>query len=406
MFLRPRGLSEAWAAVFGAGLMLALGLVTWRQTLETTASGGTVLLFLFALMLFSGLLEQSGFFEWAAILASRAARGDSQALFRNIFLLGFLTTALLSLDTTAILLTPIVLAFVARLKLSAKPFLIACAFVANTGSLLLPVSNLTNLLVVSRLHLAFARFAVTMTLPQIAALAVNYLIFRRLFRRGLDDSFDPRNLPDSLSVVPDRFYFSASLVALAAVVIGYFASSLAGIPPYLVASCGCAALLIVGIARRRIEWNRLASEISLPLFAFVVGLFVVIRGMENLGLAQIAARVLDGGHSPLTQVLVSAFSAGIGSNIINNIPMVLLATSILQSASGSAFEIYGALLGCNIGPNLTLAGSLATMLVITSARKRGEEIGAKEFFRAGLLTTPLVLLASCLTLWLVLLALH
>lgn len=402
MFVRPRGLSEAWAAVTGAALMLGLGLVTWRDAWATTAQGADVLLFLFALMLFSGLLDQSGFFEWAAVLAARAADGRARTLFRNLFLLGFATTALLSLDTTAIILTPIVLAFVARLRLTAKPYLLACAFVANTGSLLLPVSNLTNLLFVSGLQLGFARFALVMALPQLAALAANYLIFRQLFRAALESQFETESLPSPMSVVPDRAYFGAALATLALVLIGYFFSSLAGVPPYIVALCGCAVLLIVGSARHRVEWKRIGGEIAWPLFPFVAGLFVVIRGVENLGLARIGTELVDSAISPLGHVLAAAFGAAIGTNLINNIPMALVSIAVVRHAGASLYSVYGALLGCNIGPNLTLTGSLATMLVITSARKRGEEVGAKDFFRAGIVATPLILFAGAIALWLVL----
>ena len=402
MFARPRGLQEAWAALIGGGLMLALGLVTWREAWTTTAQGLDVLLFLFALMLFSGLLDQSGFFEWAAILAARAAGGRAKALFQNVFLLGFATTALLSLDTTAIILTPIVLAFVARLKLAAKPYLLACAFVANTGSLLLPVSNLTNLLFMSGLHLGFARFAVVMALPQLAALAVNYLIFRRIFCADLEATFDADTLPAPASVVTDKAFFAVALATLALVLVGYFVSSLVGVPPYVVALCGCALLLAVGASRRRIAWKWLGGEIAWSLFPFVIGLFVVIRGVENLGLSGVATVALDGGRSPFVHILTAAFGPAIGTNLINNIPMALVSIAILSHAGAPAYSVYGALLGCNIGPNLTLTGSLATMLVIASARKRGEDIGAKDFFRAGLVTTPFVLFAGSLALWFVL----
>ena len=162
MLTRPRGLHEAWATCLGGGLMLLLGLETPAQAWRTTAQGGDVLAFLLALMLLSGLLDRSGFFEWAAIHAARAAKGDGKALYRNVFLLGAVVTALLSLDTTAIILTPVVLAFVGRLKLKARPFLLACAFVANTASLLLPVSNLTNLLFQKAFHLSFGAFALRM----------------------------------------------------------------------------------------------------------------------------------------------------------------------------------------------------------------------------------------------------
>ncbi len=406
MLTRPRGMHEAWATTIGGGLMLILHLETPEQAWRTTVNGGNVLAFLLALMLLSALLDKSGFFEWAAILAARAAKGSGVSLYRNVFLLGAVITALLSLDTTAIILTPVVLAFVQRLKLCSLPFLLACAFVANTGSLLLPVSNLTNLLFQSAFGLSFGAFALRMALPQIGAVLVNYLVFRRLFHKDLPQSFNQDELPDPMSVIPDQPYFRGAIAVLTCVLIGYFVGSLRGVQPYLIALVGCGVLLVWGLVRRQIKAD-IVGEISWPLFPFVVGLFVVIQGVENLGLARFAAHGLSAvGHHPLLVILTTAFTSGVGTNVVNNIPMALLAISTLHQAHAAPPAIYGSLLGCNIGPNLTVAGSLATMLVITTARKKGEDIGAGQFLRAGLLATPAVLLAASVLLWLVLSALH
>lgn len=401
MLVRPRGMHEAWAAVGGGLLMLLLGLETWEQAWSITVQGLDVLAFLLALMLLSALLDASGFFEWAAVQSARLANGSGHALYRNVFLLGAIITAFLSLDTTAIILTPIVLAFVSRLKLRPKPFLIACAFVANTASLLLPVSNLTNLLFQSHFHFPFGAFALHMLLPQIVAVAVNYAVLRWLFRKDLAADFSPDTLPNPASVVPDQVFFRAAVLVLAAILIGYFVGSLMHVPPYLIALAGCAVLLPLGLWRGRIEAKRLLHGISWPLFPFVVGLFVVVRGVENLGLAPLAAQgLMRVGPSPLAQVLVTGFGAGIGTNVVNNIPMALLAISVLERGHASLPALYGSLLGCNIGPNLTIVGSLATMLVLSSARQRGEDVRGVEFFRVGLIATPLILLAACLALWL------
>jgi arsenical pump membrane protein len=400
MLTRPRGLHEAWSAVGGGLLMLLLGLETWQQAWQTVAQGSDVLLFLFALMLLSALLDASGFFEWAAVQSARLARGSGQALFRNVFLLGALITAFLSLDTTAIILTPIVLAFVSRLNLKPMPFLIACAFVANTGSLLLPVSNLTNLLFQSRFHLSFAPFALHMLLPQAVAVVVNYGVLRWLFRKDLAADFSPETLPDPARVVPDQVFFRGAVLVLGAIFVGYFIGSVQHVPPYLIALAGCGVLGVLGLVRRRVEGRKLLGGISWALFPFVIGLFVVVRGVENLGIAPLAARGLAHvGPSALGQVFVTAFGAGLGSNVVNNIPMALLSLSVLAPAHAHDPSVYGALLGCDIGPNLTIVGSLATMLVLSSARQRGEDVRGADFFRVGLVATPLILLAACLALW-------
>jgi arsenical pump membrane protein len=339
-------------------------------------------------------MQASGFFEWASIHAARAAQGNGKTLFRNVFLLGAVVTALLSLDTTAVMLTPVVMAFVTRLKLEAKPFLFACAFVANTGSLLLQVSNLTNLLFAGAFHWSFFAFTLRMALPQILVLALNLFLFRWLFRSSLPDSFQAEELPKPGDVVRDEGFFRTATLIFLAVILGYFVGAALHVPPYVFAISGAVLLLGVGL---RAGWVRLGivREISWSVFPFVIGLFVVIRAMENLGLTQLVGRgFAAGGGSKVLTVLIGTFGAGVGSNVVNNIPMALLSISSLRN--GGDLIRYAALIGCNIGPNLTVAGSLATMLVITSARKRGEDVGAKDFFVVGLKVTPALLLAGAL----------
>jgi len=269
---KPFGLHEAWGTIIGASLMVALGLVTVPQSVRTVLEGANVLFFLFALMILSALLDLAGFFEWAAILAARGCDGNGQRLYRNVFLLGAVTTAVLSLDTTAIILTPIVVAFVQRLNLKAYPFLVACAFVANTGSLLFPVSNLTNLLFQEAFHYSFVSFALFMLLPQIVALALNYWLFKLLFKGSIPETFDQDLLPAAMSAVPDRPLFIGALVDVVFVITGYFVASLYHIHPVVIASIGAAALLLWGAYRRQLS-NRIWKDISWSLFPFVIGLF-------------------------------------------------------------------------------------------------------------------------------------
>lgn len=397
---RPRGWHEAWWAAGGGALMLLLRLETPRQAWRVTRTGQDALLFLLALLLLSALLERSGFFDWASIQAARLARGDGRRLYRNVFVLGALVTASLSLDTTAVILTPVVLAFVARLKLPARPYIFACAFVANVASLPLPVSNLTNLLFTGAFGLPFGGFALRMALPQCAALLTNYFLFRRLFRGDLPARFSGDDLPDPMSAVPHVGYFRASVLVLGLVLVGYFAAPFVALPPSAVGFAGCLALAILGKQTGRVGWG-LLREVSWPVFPFVVGLFVVIGGVENLGLTGRMAGWLVTLNSHQTAGMAAAASgAGLVSNVVNNLPAALLARGVLQQAHARPPLVYAALLGTDIGPNLTLSGSLATLLVLTAARKKGEDIRALDFLKVGLLVTPLTLLAAVLALWL------
>ena len=309
---RPRGWSEAWWTVAGALAMLACGFVSPPQALETTLAGKDALLFLLSLLMLSLLVGESVFFEWAAIRCARLARGNAQALFRNAFVLGAVVTAVLSLDTTAVMLTPIVLALVKRLKFPPTPYVVLCAFVANVGSLLLPVSNLTNILFAGPFRLSFAVFAARMAIPQLVALAMTYALLRWHFRRRLPERFEASALPEPLSVVPSRGYFLASAVVLTIVLVGYFVAPLAGIEVYVVAFLGCGALAVTGaiIGRFRL---RLLRELSWGVFPFVVGLFVTVRGLENLGIVEAASAWLRSAPQSTTTTFQVATADGCGS---------------------------------------------------------------------------------------------
>lgn len=400
VLLRPRGWHEAWWTAGGGALMLLLRLETPREAWRVTRTGQNALLFLLALLLLSALLERSGFFEWSSVQAARLARGNGRRLYRNVFLLGALITATLSLDTTAVILTPVVLAFVGRLKLPARPYIFACAFVANVASLPLPVSNLTNLLFTGAFSLPFGGFALRMALPQGVALLTNYALFRWLFRGELPERFAGHDLPEPKAVVPDAGYFRAAVGILGFVLVGYFAAPFAHLPPYAVGFVGCLALAVWGVRAGQVDW-RLLREVSWPVFPFVIGLFVVIGGVENLGLTgRMAAWLAALDSHPWVGMAAIAGGAGLASNLVNNIPAALLARGVLQQTHAHPPLIYAALLGTNIGPNMTLSGSLATLLVLTAARKKGENLRAADFLKVGLLVTPLTLLAALLALWL------
>jgi arsenical pump membrane protein len=395
---RPRGIDAAVFTVAGAAVVLALGLIAPAAAVDAVAAGKGALLFLLALLVLSALVEKSGFFEWAAIHAARLAKGDARALYRNVFVLGALITAALSLDTTAVILTPLVLAFVQRLRLPARPYVFACAFVANNASLFLPVSNLTNLLFAGTFRFSFVHFAARMIVPQLVALVVNYAVFCRLFAAELPASFDAARLPEPASVVPHRGYFRASAAVLALVLVGYFVAPFAHLQPYAIGGAGAALLLVIGAATGRVR-PALAKEVSWSVFPFVVGLFIVVRAALDVGLRQLSdtwfARVSP---PPPLDVIVPSLVTTFASNLINNLPAGLLARATLEHGHASEPAIYGALLGTNLGPNITLVGSLATLLVLGSAKKKGVDLGARDLLRIGVITTPLVLLAAGLSL--------
>jgi arsenical pump membrane protein len=396
--VRPRRWNEAWWTMLGAAAMLAFGLVSPREAIDATLAGKNALLFLLSLLALSLLVGKSGFFDWAAIRCARLAKGNARSLYRNAFVLGAIVTAIFSLDTTAVMLTPVMLAIVKRLRLPAAPYIVLCAFVANVGSLLLPVSNLTNILLADAFHLTFAAFAEKMIAPQLVALATTYALLRWHFRRELPTRFDGESLPEAASVVPNRPYFLICVTVLVVVLIGYFLAPLAGIEPYIVAFAGSAVLAIAGAATTRVR-IRAAGELSWSLFPFVVGLFVAVRGLENLGIVGVASAWLAHIRSGSPGNLFAAAGAtAFASNIMNNLPAALIARSVLLRSHAHTGTVLAALVGADVGPMVTPFGSLATMLVLALARREGEEVRGGELVTLGLWATPVIVVATVLAL--------
>jgi arsenical pump membrane protein len=323
-------------------------------------------------------------------------------LYACVFLVGTLVTAVLSLDATAIVLTPVVHATVVRLRLSPLPFMFACVYTANTASLFLPVSNLTNLLVYEGLDLHFGRFALVMLLPASLAVLTNFLLFALLFRRDLRGAYPketPRFVPENVA------FFRVATGSIAAILVAFFVAPALGLP---IGPIALAAGVGLTVAARLCGWTSLrevAGSVSWGVIFLVVGLFVVVQGAENAGLAALArevfARAAPGDSLP--QLLALAFGAALGSNLINNVPMTLLSLGSLGPlvADGTLREAaaYAVLLGTNVGPNLTTVGSLATLIWLAIARGRGLDVTARDYLKVGALATAPILLAATLGLW-------
>ena len=396
--VRPRRWNEAWWTVLAAAAMLVLGLVSAREALDATLAGKNALLFLLSLLALSLLVSKSGFFDWAAIRCARIAKGNARSLYRNAFVVGAIVTAILSLDTTAVMLTPVMLALVKRLRLPAAPYVLLCAFVANVGSLTLPISNLTNILFADAFHLTFAAFAARMIAPQLVALVTTYALLRWRFRRELPKSFDGDSLPDPSSAVPNRAYFLVCVAVLVAVLIGYFLAPLVGIEPYVIAFAGSVVLVIAGAATGRAR-IRAVGELQWGLFPFVVGLFVTVKGLENLGIVVVASQWLA--HirpgSP-ENLLAVAGATAVASNVMNNLPAALVARSVLLASHTQTGTVLAALVGADVGTIITPFGSLATMLVLALARREGEEVRSGVLVVLGLWAVPVIVVATTLTL--------
>ncbi|WP_346056281.1 SLC13 family permease [Amycolatopsis dongchuanensis] len=388
---RPRGLPEATVALPAAGLVLLLG---WVSPADAAAQARTLLPtlgFLAAILLLAHLADLDGVFTWLGARLAVACRGKPRRLLVLTFAAAAGTTAVLSLDATVVLLTPVVLATARRLDLPPRPHVYACAHLSNSASTLLPVSNLTNLLAFSASGLSFAGFSALMALPWLVTTAIELVVFLRFF-----DLSGKATAP--AGEVPPAPVFA--LVVLGVTLAGFGLAPLVHVEPGVVAGISAVVLAARALSARRVRVPTLIAEANPLLCLFVLGLAVVVEAVSRHLLGE-PLRALLPDSAGLPQLLLTAVLAAVLANLVNNLPATLLLLSVLGPHPAPGI-VLAMLLGVNLGPNATYLGSLATLLWRRVLMSAGETPRWRDFLRLGTLTVPTTLAASTVALWAVL----
>jgi arsenical pump membrane protein len=387
--VRPWRLPEAVVAVPAAVVVVATGAISLPDAVDEAARLGPVIGFLAAILVLAQLCEDEGLFHACGTWLARATVGRPRRMLGGVFVLASVITAVLSLDATVVLLTPVVFATAARVGVRPKPHVYACTHLSNSASLLLPVSNLTNLLAFAASGLAFTRFAGLMALPWLVAIAVEYVVFRWFFASDLGGVpsravEEPRELP------------LFAVVTVAATLAGFVLAAAVGLSPAWAALAGVLVLGTRALVRGRTTVTGIVRAASVPFLAFVLALGIVVRAVVDNGLAGALSHVIPDGTG-LLSLLGVAVVAAVLANVINNLPAVLVLLPLTAQAGAGA--VLAVLLGVNLGPNLTYAGSLATLLWRRVVRAHESEVNLGEFTRLGLLVVPAGLVLAVVALW-------
>jgi arsenical pump membrane protein len=348
--------------------------------------------FLAALLVLADGCRRAGLFDALGALMAYGSRAKPTRLLAMVFLVAAGTTAVLSLDATIVLLTPIVFATAARLTTSPRPHVYACSHLANSASLLLPVSNLTNLLAFAACGVSFTRFAALMALPWLVAIGVEWVVLRRVFASELRQAGGARAEP-----APDRPRLPAlPLTVVAATLIGFGISSIIGVAPVWFAAAGAVALILY---RPPGTVTELVTAAEPTFLVFVLALGVVVTAAGNNGLSDVVDSLLPHGQS-LPALLGVAVVSAVLANLVNNLPATLIIVAVVSASAPGA--VLAMLIGVNVGPNLTYVGSLATLLWRRIVHAHDEDIDIAEFLKLGALTVPVTLIAATAGLWLAL----
>jgi arsenical pump membrane protein len=440
---RPRGWPEAVAAVPAAVLVAGIGAVSVSAAAAEARRLAPVVGFLGCVLVLAKLCDDEGLFRYLGAWLGRGRAGTSPVrLLGRVFAVAAATTAVLSLDATVVLLTPVVLIAAGRLRVPARPHAYACGHLSNSASLLLPVSNLTNLLAFAVSGLSFGRFAELMALPWLAAIGVEYVVIRRFFAADLvapgaaaapsavsaaaspaaaalgaraGSGQDGDGLEEAAPVLDDHGGDRAdsgaarepdaasapvfSLIVVAATLGGFVLASAAGANPAWAALGGALLLAVRALARRTTSVPAIARSADVPFLLFVIALGIVVVAVVDNGLGSALRPALPSGTS-LPALLAIAALAAVLAAAVNNLPAVLVLIPL--AAPGGAGAVLAVLIGVNIGPNLSYTGSLATLLWRRVLRAAGADVSLGEFTAVGAAAVVPALAASVLCLWLAL----
>ena len=393
VLFRPKDWPEAVWACSGALILVVSGLLPVSQAGQAIAKGTDVYLFLTGMMLLSELARREGVFDWLASLAVTAAKGSRARLFSLIYLVGIFVTVFLSNDATAVVLTPAVYAAVQRARTKALPYLFICAFIANAASFVLPIANPANLVVYGKQLPPLAPWLRTFFLPSLCSIVATFVALRWTVRKDLEGQIEDGSEPAKLS--REGRLAAWGIVGTGAVLI---CASGFGLDLGLPTCISAVVAVLITTRARGSAMTGIVKEVSWSVLPLVAGLFVLVEALNRAGALHDVASILQwcAGMPMIAGGLAASFGIAILSNVMNNLPSGLLAGGALQSMHSPAFIRDSVLIGVDLGPNLSVTGSLATILWLIVLRREGEHITAWEFIKVGLIIMAPALFVSTL----------
>ncbi len=391
VLIRPFGWPEAVWAALGAAALVLLGLLPLADGWRAVGKGLDVYLFLIGMMLLSETARQEGLFDWVAAIAVNHAGGSPRRLFLLVYGVGMVVTALLSNDAAAVVLTPAVFAAAKKARAEPLPYLFVCAFIANAASFVLPISNPANLVLYGDHTPPLGRWLASFALPSLMSIGATYAVLRWSQRRALAGECDAAVEEPRLSPGAWIALIGVALTAVALLAVSALDMPL-GAPTCVMGVLTTAAVL----ARQRASPLPILRGVSWSVLPLVAGLFVMVEALDRSGLTRALAEAMgqaaDG--SVEATAAVSGAALAVISNLMNNLPAGLIVSTAIAQAHPPQKVVDALLIGVDLGPNLSITGSLATILWLNAIRREGEAVGFLTFLKIGALVMPPALILA------------
>jgi arsenical pump membrane protein len=391
MLIRPRNIPEVYWIGSGVLLLLILRLVPFQLAGRAAAKALDVCFFLIGMMLLSELAREQGVFDWLSSVAIRSANGSCSRLFALVYAVGTVVTILMSNDATAVVLTPAILTAVRKARVRPLPYLFVCAFIANAASFVLPISNPANLVVFHTAMPPLGKWLMSFLVPSLLSIVATFWILRWKFREELSASIDHSVEAPELTIAGTLVLCGLAIMVIVLLIASFLGRDL-GLPTCL------AAVAVTAVVKVKARSNPLplVRGISWETLALVTGLFVMVDAMQSIGAMQKTSEWLIWAEQQgaVAGTFIIGFAVGVANNLVNNLPLGLLAGSTVQAAHATGLVSDAVLIGVDLGPNLSITGSLATILWLIALRKEKLNVTFWDFLKVGALVMPVALFFS------------